>query len=885
MKIKSKEDFKLIRESNPTCFFFFEFLLNNENLKILSKIKNVCAKVFKNYFLNLNLTLISFENYLKFQSIFVFKSLSKKKNIYVESVDFFTSNEVILNCHLDFEKKFWIFYNKRAYPFHENFKKKVFFLYILLIEEGIIEERVIKSNYKTFKEWNCRWNDNEFDFLDDANISFSPYEIKKINEEIYLFSNFFTSVIEVCRANNQSEKKIKFKDENYLKKLTQRFVFLDKEAFDSIYDKKIEKNGENVKEKLLETTALMRSVKQERNDWNLNSQKTYVNTILKQAEFDFSKWECDTMVPFKIFVEKWLKGNFKNNNWEVLDWNDMWVAIFENEFLSKKINQIKKDEMFELLEKLKFEISEFINNNRFKVKTKKTVKIKNFVEKNKKEIICLYKNLGICEKSKEEYAIGMRIVREYETRWKSLQVTFSELLSALNLENLNKIKQGLYEKKIYNPVFFDFRGRLYVHSSTGITNFKLSRFFYHYGEYTEEEKFFLRGYEISEINNHVDVINKIKKKFSIEDEDVLIKNAVFWCILAVGKEFIDKTRTPITVREILEKGCEVFFSEKTTDSYDFEEWLIISHYSRIVSSFREKKIKKRFIHKDATASFIQNIIRILGPQSDRSLEYSNLMSVNSWYDTYSLALNFWKNELKINDGYIKVGTDLIKEDTLKLFNRKTVKKPIMVDSYEAGIRSKWDYFYDALVSEFNVEQKKRLDFDSAVYKLFKNFMSFLNNNFWNKYFLEKESDTIIIYANEIIKNKKSLLIFSKDSEADMIYYKFIEKRIEVNKILNKKKIRKSKTILVMNTSVINEKKTKISIKANWAHFSDSYLIRQIHREYGDVFLTIHDCFLVDPFSVTKFIIVSNKAFKDVEGLTLSKNKELFEKIWSIFIFF
>jgi hypothetical protein len=55
--------------------------------------------------------------------------------------------------------------------------------------------------------------------------------------------------------------------------------------------------------------------------------------------------------------------------------------------------------------------------------------------------------------------------------------------------NLNIIKNlNLnFNRKIYIPFFFDFRGRLYYNSLIGPTNLKYIRYAIHYGEYTKEE--------------------------------------------------------------------------------------------------------------------------------------------------------------------------------------------------------------------------------------------------------------------------------------------------------------------------------------------------------------------------------------------------------------
>jgi hypothetical protein len=63
-----------------------------------------------------------------------------------------------------------------------------------------------------------------------------------------------------------------------------------------------------------------------------------------------------------------------------------------------------------------------------------------------------------------------------------------------------------------------------------------------------------------------------------------------------------------------------------------------SHYENILISLKDKNFKKRFLLKDATASFIQNLIRLLGYKNENSLKHANLHSKDKWYDTYSFIL-------------------------------------------------------------------------------------------------------------------------------------------------------------------------------------------------------------------------------------------------------
>jgi hypothetical protein len=72
-----------------------------------------------------------------------------------------------------------------------------------------------------------------------------------------------------------------------------------------------------------------------------------------------------------------------------------------------------------------------------------------------------------------------------------------------------------------------------------------------------------------------------------------------------------------------ERSDGVLVFKKMYDEIEFE------HYFRILENMRDGVLVKRVILKDATASFIQNLIRLLGNKDDDSLKYANLKSLSS----------------------------------------------------------------------------------------------------------------------------------------------------------------------------------------------------------------------------------------------------------------
>jgi hypothetical protein len=52
----------------------------------------------------------------------------------------------------------------------------------------------------------------------------------------------------------------------------------------------------------------------------------------------------------------------------------------------------------------------------------------------------------------------------------------------------------------------------------------------------------------------------------------------------------------------------------------------LTHLISLFKELRKHKIRKLIIQKDATASFLQNLIRLLGYKNEESLKYCNLLS-------------------------------------------------------------------------------------------------------------------------------------------------------------------------------------------------------------------------------------------------------------------
>jgi hypothetical protein len=143
--------------------------------------------------------------------------------------------------------------------------------------------------------------------------------------------------------------------------------------------------------------------------------------------------------------------------------------------------------------------------------------------------------------------------------------------------------------------------------------------------------------------------------------------------------------------------------------------------------------------------------------------------------------------------------------------------------------------------------------------MFKKFYNFVETTVEQKYFLKNNSKLIIddIKKKIIDNSEKDILIKSHDSKTNLIYYKLTPKNFDLIITVENKKKRITKKYFQMDQSKPDYNKIFQSIRANIVHYADGLLVRDINRDCKDIYITIHDCFLVDCISVSKFIISAN----------------------------
>jgi hypothetical protein len=282
----------------------------------------------------------------------------------------------------------------------------------------------------------------------------------------------------------------------------------------------------------------------------------------------------------------------------------------------------------------------------------------------------------------------------------------------------------------------------------------------------------------------------------------------------------------------------------------YENKMKMKYYIKILKEMENGIYKKRLISKDATASVFQHLIKILGSKDENSLKYCNMDSNDTWYDTYSIIINKWKN---IN---AEILDKIDKKD--EIFNRKNLKKVLMTENYGCGIRTAWKYFKKEI---------EPLESNDIIYKAFIEFYKYISK----ENILTKESSYLIIdYFNKLEEKK---ITTSDKSVIDFTYRIILKKQID-STYKNK---RFTNTIQKISEK-FDKEKFIISIRANYVHSQDASLVREVIQKCK--IIAIHDCFMIDYLKISELILIINKAMNvNFHSIGIENKK----KIFSIFI--
>jgi hypothetical protein len=205
---------------------------------------------------------------------------------------------------------------------------------------------------------------------------------------------------------------------------------------------------------------------------------------------------------------------------------------------------------------------------------------------------------------------------------KEIMREISRKIIYFNVVVLKKLKIN-EENPFYFRFSFDFRGRIYYESKIGVTYSKLNRFVYFFG-YIDKCDISIPEIDFTEerINSNRDNLVKVLNNYKIKVNRINL-NAVYWVSISIGKNFINKSINGVEDRMFIEK-CIEYINPSINKNIDFETQIELMHLESIIKDLDNDTIKLRPISKDATASVIQNYMRILGPKNDNSLLISNI---------------------------------------------------------------------------------------------------------------------------------------------------------------------------------------------------------------------------------------------------------------------
>ena len=425
-----------------------------------------------------------------------------------------------------------------------------------------------------------------------------------------------------------------------------------------------------------------------------------------------------------------------------------------------------------------------------------------------------------------------------------------------------------YKKGFYLNFFTDFRWRIYSNGETSPTNNKIIRHSINYGEYTLEE---LNRFEkeIEEtkcwkiiMNYEKIIINELKIEKSLKNYEL---SAIFWCLIEIAKLFKEDMQKDgrIQTLEFLIKGIEWFnknavFKKEKKLIYESSKITINgiingSHWSRTI------------IFKDATASVIQHLLKILGAKDDLSVKYCNFSDSNNWWDPYYFVLS----------EYIKKYPN----DDLKKFMTREIWKPLILTfHYSVTLHTGITYIMNNLRNNWEFKSLKDEDktiVEKKMIKEVKNFFQFLNDFFNNDVFFRQNSNLLVENWDE---NQK----FIKTHDMANIYlnyYKPKEKRVNIKNKLDERKTLTYHEIV----DVYDSKQTLRALRANIVHASDAQYARLLISKYR--ILAVHDSFGIDIFRICQFMDDANLLLKIqlTETSFATETVHISSDLYSIFV--
>lgn len=510
-----------------------------------------------------------------------------------------------------------------------------------------------------------------------------------------------------------------------------------------------------------------------------------------------------------------------------------------------------------------------------------------YLDKNRLKIIfetlLTHHNIQSINLEKNYYIFKTKLIEELYMENKTMASELHRKISIyLNLIKLKTLLNlNIDNTKFFLPHTTCFRGRIYQLTEISYTFYIEFRYAMYFGYNLVNKNFLKHDLETNFDNFFNEAFLQLNVFNWFENLENLDKKTIVWIFISIGFMRKESLGKKVHFSNFISKGVYMFLNSSEEIWDDVYEKIEFEYYIFLISEVRNNSSKIWSFHKDVTASVFQLLIKILGHASNDSLEICNLRSFSYWYDTYAFIIDdFYEN--------IKPQLILINKDIFfKYFNRKTLKKVMMTESYGAGLDTCFKYYKSKIKlneEDLFLEKEIHNTFCRFYYSLKKNSLLLDQNavsiiNFFN----EGDSENQISFS-EKGKNKKRFI--QKDATIKFIsqvfpetvnlnYKKVINKRFEI--MMDGKRHVKVEMVL---TSDWDNRQFKTSIRPNYVHSQDSALARWYILETG--WFSIHDSFLCDYRQITYSVCKINEGMNiNFHDLGLNKKHKL--KYFSVFI--
>ena len=198
---------------------------------------------------------------------------------------------------------------------------------------------------------------------------------------------------------------------------------------------------------------------------------------------------------------------------------------------------------------------------------------------------------------------------------------------------LHKLTSQRYTR-VYVPFYFDSRGRLYENSIIGATSSKPMRFSRDDGVYTTAEiapRAKCRHVKMSD--QCADAIQQVRKRYHILLSSDRIDVAIVWHLIGMGELISDKKIIEAKMRDLVSAGLALLNTNGAGLCLD--DAMEFAYYERTLCQFADKVIRRRIVAKDASASVMQHLVRLIGCENVANLKFVNLAGGDSFFDPYT----------------------------------------------------------------------------------------------------------------------------------------------------------------------------------------------------------------------------------------------------------